>query len=85
MHHKSHDILTNIHVAYYLNPRFQYRSGVGEDPKLIEAVHEVFSKLDPNSRGLSQFGNEVQSILIHICFNIKIIVILALRTILITY
>lgn len=46
-------------VAYYLNPRFQYRQGLGEDPRLIDAVHQAFNKLDPNSDGLAQFGNEV--------------------------
>ncbi|RVW39856.1 hypothetical protein CK203_083159 [Vitis vinifera] len=46
-------------VAFFLNPRFQYKSGVGTDPDLLQAVHEVFAKLDPTSEGLSQFGNEI--------------------------
>ena len=39
--------------------RFQYKRGVGTDPDLLQAVHEVFAKLDLTSEGLSQFGNEV--------------------------
>ncbi|RVW58734.1 hypothetical protein CK203_108552 [Vitis vinifera] len=46
-------------VAFFLNPRFQYKRGVGTDPDLPQAVHEVFTKLDPTSEGLSQFGNEI--------------------------
>ncbi|XP_034707021.1 uncharacterized protein LOC117930476 [Vitis riparia] len=46
-------------VAFFLNPRFQYKCGVGIDPDLLQAVHEVFAKLDPISEGLSQFGNEI--------------------------
>lgn len=47
-------------VAFYLNPRFQYGPGVGEDMHLIQAVHQVFNTLDPNSEGIAQFGNEVK-------------------------
>ncbi|KAJ9680166.1 hypothetical protein PVL29_019454 [Vitis rotundifolia] len=46
-------------AAYFLNPRFQYRRGVGSDPDLIQAVHEVFAKLDPNAESIGQFGNEL--------------------------
>ncbi|RVW22823.1 hypothetical protein CK203_103197 [Vitis vinifera] len=46
-------------AAFFLNPRFQYKRGVGTDPDLLQAVHEVFAKLDPTSKGLSQFGNEI--------------------------
>ncbi|RVW41440.1 DEAD-box ATP-dependent RNA helicase 39 [Vitis vinifera] len=48
-------------VAYLLNPRFQYRHGVGSDSKLLQAVHNVFAKLDPTIESLGQFGNEVDS------------------------
>ncbi|RVW36785.1 hypothetical protein CK203_113959 [Vitis vinifera] len=49
-----------LHVAaYFLNPRFQYRRGVGSDPYLIHSVHEVFVKLDPNAESVGQFGNEL--------------------------
>ncbi|RVW78681.1 hypothetical protein CK203_048452 [Vitis vinifera] len=41
-------------AAYFLNPRFQYRRGVGSDPKLLQAVH------DPTTESLGQFGNEMQ-------------------------
>ena len=46
-------------VSFFLNPRFQYKRGVGTDPDLLQVVHEVFAKLNPTSEGLSQFGNEV--------------------------
>ncbi|RVW31338.1 hypothetical protein CK203_106080 [Vitis vinifera] len=46
-------------VAYFLNPRFQYRHGVGSDPELLQAVHDVFAKLDPTTESLGQFGNEL--------------------------
>ena len=51
--------LLNFIVAYFLNPRFQYRRGVGSDPELLQAVHDVFAKLDPTTESLGQFGNEV--------------------------
>ena len=44
-------------AAYYLNPKFQYRPGVGCNPELLQAVHDIFSKLDPNAEGLCNFGN----------------------------
>ncbi|RVW74671.1 hypothetical protein CK203_052028 [Vitis vinifera] len=47
-------------AAYFLNPRFQYRRGVGSDPELLQAVHDVFAKLDPTTESLGQFGNEMQ-------------------------
>ncbi|RVW26299.1 hypothetical protein CK203_107166 [Vitis vinifera] len=46
-------------TAYFLNPRFQYRRGVGSDPELLQAVHDVFAKLDPTTESLGQFGNEL--------------------------
>ncbi|RVW71858.1 hypothetical protein CK203_061141 [Vitis vinifera] len=46
-------------VAYFLNPRFQYRRGVGSDPELLQVVHDVFAKLDPTTESLGQFGNEL--------------------------
>ncbi|RVW96448.1 hypothetical protein CK203_029672 [Vitis vinifera] len=50
-----------LHAAtYFLNPRFQYRRGVGSDPELLQAVHDVFAKLDPTTESLGQFGNEMQ-------------------------
>ncbi|RVW52179.1 hypothetical protein CK203_077811 [Vitis vinifera] len=47
-------------AAYFLNPRFQYRHGVGSDPELLQAVHDVFAKLDPTTESLGQFGNELE-------------------------
>ncbi|RVX00136.1 hypothetical protein CK203_026604 [Vitis vinifera] len=47
-------------AAYFLNPRFQYRRGVGSDPELLRAVYDVFAKLDPTTESLGQFGNEMQ-------------------------
>ncbi|XP_070671677.1 uncharacterized protein [Malus domestica] len=46
-------------AAYYLNPRYQYRPGVGDDGNLIRAVHNVYNKLDPASPAVGQFGNEL--------------------------
>ncbi|KAI5313410.1 hypothetical protein L3X38_042584 [Prunus dulcis] len=46
-------------AAYNLNPRYQYRPGVGDDGTLIRAVHKVYSKLDPASPAVGQFGNEL--------------------------
>ena len=51
--------LLNFIVAYLLNPRFQYRHGVGSDSKLLQAVHDIFAKLDPTTKLLGQFGNGV--------------------------
>nr|CAN65119.1 hypothetical protein VITISV_033337 [Vitis vinifera] len=49
-----------LHVAaYLLNPIFQYRRGVGSDPKLLQAVYDVFAKLNPTTESLGQCGNEV--------------------------
>ncbi|RVW97721.1 hypothetical protein CK203_028114 [Vitis vinifera] len=49
-----------LHVAaYFLNPRFQYRRGVGSDPELLQVVHDVFAKLDLTTESLGQFGNEL--------------------------
>ncbi|KAL6335082.1 hypothetical protein AAG906_026462 [Vitis piasezkii] len=48
------------YLTYFLNPRFQYRRGVGSDPELLQAVHDVFAKLDPTTESLGQFGNEMQ-------------------------
>nr|XP_011469380.1 PREDICTED: uncharacterized protein LOC105352942 [Fragaria vesca subsp. vesca] len=50
----------DLHSAgYYLNPRYNYKSGVGDDYKLIEAVHKVFSRCDPNCPTIGQFGKEL--------------------------
>ena len=46
-------------MAYYLNPRFKYRPGVSSDPKLLQAVHEVFEKLSTTTVGLGNIGNVV--------------------------
>ncbi|KAL6315865.1 hypothetical protein AAG906_012201 [Vitis piasezkii] len=35
------------------------RHGVGSDSKLLQAVHNVFAKLDPTIESLGQFGNEL--------------------------
>ena len=51
--------LHNFIIAYFLNPRFQYRPRVGSDLDLIQEFHDVFAKLDPNVELISQFGNEV--------------------------
>ena len=44
-----------FNIDFYLNPRYNYKQGVGDDGKLIEAVHKVFSKLDLNSPVIGQF------------------------------
>ena len=51
--------LLNFIVAYFLNPRFQYRRGVGSDPELLQVVHDIFAKLDSTIESLGQFGNEI--------------------------
>ena len=51
--------LLNFIVAYFLNPRFQYKCGVGSDPNLIQAAHDIFAKLNPNAKSIGQFGNKV--------------------------
>ena len=51
--------LLNLIIAYFLNPRFQYRHGVGSDPNLLQVVHDVFVKLDPTIESLDQLGNDV--------------------------
>ncbi|RVW83982.1 Retrovirus-related Pol polyprotein from transposon TNT 1-94 [Vitis vinifera] len=35
------------------------RRGVGSDPELLQAVYDVFAKLDPTTESLGQFGNEL--------------------------
>ena len=47
-------------IAYYLNPNFQYKHNLGDDPNLIQVVHKVYMQLDPNAHGISNFGIEVQ-------------------------
>ncbi|KAM1100594.1 hypothetical protein ACFX15_006800 [Malus domestica] len=50
----------DLHAAeYYLNPRYQYRPGVGDDGTLIRAIHNEYSKLDLASPAVGQFGNEL--------------------------
>ncbi|RVW94930.1 hypothetical protein CK203_034508 [Vitis vinifera] len=39
---------------------YELMRGVGSDPDLIQAVHEVFAKLDPNAESIGQFGNELK-------------------------
>ncbi|RVW38083.1 hypothetical protein CK203_095105 [Vitis vinifera] len=46
-------------AAYFLNPRFQYRRGVGSDPELLQAIYDIFVKLDPTTESFGQFGNEL--------------------------
>ena len=57
----SYKILTlfNFIITYFLNPMLLYKSGVGSDPELLQAIHDVFTKLDSTAESLSQFGNEV--------------------------
>ena len=61
--------LLNFIVAYFLNPRFQYKCGAGSDPELLQAVYDVFEKLDPTIKSLGQFRNEVNKKLLF--FSIK--------------
>ena len=49
-----------------MNPRFQYRRGVGSDLELLQAIHDVFAKLDPTTESLGQFGNEVKKTVIFV-------------------
>ncbi|RVW94894.1 hypothetical protein CK203_034577 [Vitis vinifera] len=58
-HHFKNMIIGAQQAAYFLNPRFQYRRGVGSDPELLQAVHDVFAKLDLTTESLGQFGNEL--------------------------
>ena len=57
----SYKILTlfNFIITYFLNPMLLYKRGVGSDPELLQAIHDVFTKLDLTAESLSQFGNEV--------------------------
>ncbi|KAL6321886.1 hypothetical protein AAG906_035590 [Vitis piasezkii] len=48
-------------VAYFLNPRFQYKPRFGSDLELLQVVHEVFARLDPVVEALGQFANEVEN------------------------
>ena len=48
-----------IFVAYFLNPKYQYRDNLGRNAELLDAMHKVYMQLDPVADGLSQFGNEV--------------------------
>ncbi|KAM2947696.1 hypothetical protein FF1_034803 [Malus domestica] len=43
-----------------LERKHDARPGVGDDGTLIRAVHNVYSKLDPVSPAVGQFGNEMQ-------------------------
>ena len=45
--------LLNFIVAYFLNPKFQYRHGVGSDSSLIQTIHDVFAKLDSNAKSVN--------------------------------
>ena len=51
--------LLNFIVSYFLNPRFQYRHGVGSNSELLQVVHNVFAKLDPTTESFGQFGSKV--------------------------
>ncbi|XP_038977110.1 uncharacterized protein LOC120107753 [Phoenix dactylifera] len=35
-------------AAYYLNPRFQYESGIGMDDELLHALRNVIYKMEPD-------------------------------------
>ena len=52
-----------LSTAYYLNPRYQYRPGVGDDGTLIRVVNNIYYKLDLASPTAGQFGNEVHNYL----------------------
>ncbi|KAL6318334.1 hypothetical protein AAG906_039426 [Vitis piasezkii] len=39
-------------IALFLNPRFQYKRGVGTNLHLLQIVHEIFVKLDPTEKVL---------------------------------
>ena len=49
----------NFIVAYFLNPRFQYWRGVGSDSELLQAVYDIYAKLDSTTESFGQFENEV--------------------------
>ncbi|VVA40930.1 PREDICTED: LOC109819937 isoform, partial [Prunus dulcis] len=46
-------------VKEELEKKHGARPGVGDDGTLIRAVHKVYSKLDPASPAVGQFGNEL--------------------------
>ncbi|KAM1606884.1 hypothetical protein ACFX1Z_027531 [Malus domestica] len=47
-------------VAHYLNPRYQYVTGVGHNKELLSGLQRVFERLNPiGDRGLQAFGAEV--------------------------
>ncbi|XP_057962975.1 uncharacterized protein LOC131154305 [Malania oleifera] len=46
-------------AAYFLNPKCQYKEGIGEDPYFLDAVYKVFNTIKPHSPGLDQIGNEI--------------------------
>lgn len=46
-------------TAYFLNPKYQYREGVGENAALLDAVRNVFNVLFPTSSGAAIFATEV--------------------------
>ena len=48
-----------IFVAYYLNPKYQYSEGIGSNPTLVQAEHDVYYHMDPSADKLSQFANVV--------------------------
>ncbi|CAL8167815.1 unnamed protein product [Prunus armeniaca] len=47
-------------AAHYLNPRYQYETGVGHNKELLSGLQRVFERLNPTGdRGLQAFGAEV--------------------------
>ncbi|RVW92586.1 hypothetical protein CK203_039385 [Vitis vinifera] len=53
------DIVRPGATSILLESKIQYRCGVGSDPELLQAVHDVFAKLDLTTESLGQFGNEL--------------------------
>ncbi|CAL2230049.1 unnamed protein product [Prunus armeniaca] len=47
-------------AAHYLNPRYQYETGVGHNKELLSGLQCIFERLNPTGdRGLQAFGAEV--------------------------
>ncbi|KAK3193173.1 hypothetical protein Dsin_024483 [Dipteronia sinensis] len=45
-------------VAYYLNPKYQYRDNIRDNSDLLKAIHNVYAQLDTEAAGIANFGNE---------------------------
>ncbi|KAL6328376.1 hypothetical protein AAG906_034520 [Vitis piasezkii] len=56
--HKYLDMEYKDMEAFFLNPRFQYRCGVGSDPDLVQVVHDVFVILDPTMEDAKRGFND---------------------------